>query len=229
MDAFIQRLFSAASVLTLSGLSHTAETAAARFPLWIAGTLLFLYGPVGALYARCKGKPAEKSEGRFYAFLLLFGGLFLWLDRESAPAVALLWMLCGGCSRSLAGGFGVGSLLNALKLVGRSVTLKTHPNAVVCLRRDGRRLESEQAADDAFRLILYMALHLVLSFFLCFGTGSFADALLLAAAAMGNSGWILLLCTGGRPACGVGAEAFLTLVMLLSRAWWVLRQLRKRK
>lgn len=228
MNGSVNTVFAAASFLTLSGLSDTAVALVLRARWAVALAVLLLYSPLDLWGALLRRRQHGKSEAIFYAALLAAGILFLLLDEGSAPGVALLWMLVGGCERSLSGGFRAGPLLDSFKLLGSSVTLRTHPNAVPVLRRDGELLSRETASDHALAVVFYMAVHLTASFLLSFGTASFSDAMLLAAAALGNVGWILLLCTGSRPPCGTGATLFLALLMLAARVLWFVRRKREK-
>lgn len=226
MNGFVNTVFTAASLLTLSGLDHISAALVLRAKWVIVCAVLVLYSPLDLWGALLRKRQNGKSEAVFYAGLVLFGVLFLWLDDGSAQGVALLWMLVGGCERSLSGGFRVGPLLDSFKLLGSSVTLRTHPNAVPVLRRDGALLDREKASDHALAVIFYLTVHLTVSFLLSFGTASFSDAMLLSAAALGNVGWVLLLCTGSLPTCGVGATLFLALLMLAARVLWFIRRKR---
>lgn len=221
----LYKIFSAVSILTLSGLSDAEAALAARYRFPLLALLLLARMPWDLLRAAKKKRPLPKSEAGFYLLLAAVTGVVLFLDPACGSAWALLWMLLGGCTHSLAGGFHAGPFLNSIKLMGRSIVLKAHPNAVKAMRRDNAPLPAEAAADDALGIILYMALHLVLSFLLTFGMDSFSDAMLLTAAAMGNGGWLLLLLAGETPMsrCGPGGSVFLLVLMLAGRVWGVMR------
>ena len=221
MTKTIDILYSLVSALTFSGLSGWAEALTAWGPFVIGTVCFFMVAPPWAFLR----KKQHLSEALFWLGLLVLCALFRLPVPESGRGVALLLMLAGGCEGSLSGGFRAGPLLNSLRLMKRSIILKAHPSAVVGLRRDGEVLETEKASDDALSVIVYMALHLILSFFLCFGMEDFSEAMLLSAAALGNNGWILLLLTDVRPDAllGIGGKLFLIPVMLAGRALLILR------
>lgn len=225
MTKIINIVYSLVSVLTLSGLSEYAKQITALYPPAVAALCLLLWGPWKLL------KKEGITEALIWGGIVALCALFTCFIPESGRGTALLLMLVGGCEGSLAGGFRAGPFLNSLRLMKRSIVLKAHPNAIVSLRRDKAPLSIEKASDDSFNVILYLAIHLILSFFLCFGMSDFSEAMLLTAAALGNNGWVLLLFTDVSPGTllGSGARIYLCFVMLLGRALLIHRCRREKR
>ena len=218
----INGLFNIASLLTLSGFSGQEQYFCTRFPVAALILLIAAGLPAGLI----RGKKCSRSELITYAAVIAAGAACVLIDRKSADAAALVLMLTGGCCGSIQGGVGVGRIIDGFILMGSSVVKKGHPNAVVTMKRDGRLLPLEKANLETSYIFSYITINLLIGFVLSFETENFASSLLIAAAATGNCGWIMLLCCGTiyeAVSLSAGMKIFLLLIFVPARLQSLLR------
>ena len=251
------KIFEAVSCLTLSGFSAGEQAFALRFAPAVLLLLLLVRGPYDFYAALLRpgrfcdraysnnayrnnaasGKTYLTGVGEFAAWLAFSAvicGVVLSAG-TNGEAAALCAMLVGGCVVSPGGGLGIGRILDSFRLVGRSVVLKGHPEAVTVMRRGGRVLSVEQAERSAERVMFYFLAQLLLAFVLSFETADFAQSLLLSAGALNGSAWFQVLCCGeisGLELLSGGMKLLLAFAMLSGRLGalvFCVRMLRRRK
>ncbi|MDO5444654.1 MAG: hypothetical protein Q4F31_03420 [Eubacteriales bacterium] len=222
MAQFCDKVLNIVSLITQSGFSSPERRAVSIIPIAAIVFLVLFRGPFNIYYAllRRRIKTAPKGEITAYALFCAVIAAVVISGKTNGEAAALTAMLVGGCTVSPGGGIGLSRILDSFALVGRSIVLKGHPDAVVVMRRDSRILPDHAAMHSAIMMMRYFLIHLVVAFVLSFETADFAQALLLSAGAVNGSGLIMLLCIGEIPGLSLlsgGMKLFLAVVMLLGR------------
>ena len=85
------------------------------------------------------------------------------------------------------------NLIISLKNLSKSFTKKIHPNAVVSVKYKKKTVSNEDADYASLHLLSMICIQLILAFILSFEASDVLETLILSAALLGNSGWILLL------------------------------------
>lgn len=224
--SFSDYVLNIVSTVTLAGFSGWEQKVALLYPVAVLIIFIAARGPYDiyiSLFNRKKSK-INWLETLCWVTFCVFAALSYCVTNLSRDAISLVVALVGGCVVSPFGGFGIGRIINSFILTGRTVVLKGHPDSVVSMRRDGRQLSKEKALDDALFIMVYFAAHLTVAFVLCFNTADFSQALLISAAALNGSGWIIALGNAGIPGIELlsgGMKLFVALVILACRVFTV--------
>ena len=123
------------------------------------------------------------------------------------------------------------TIFKCILYVQKSVVVKVHPTAVVSYKTKKTSLSKSQIEQKAVSLLVKLIGILFCAFVISFEASSFTDAMLIAAAMVGNLGWALILIgkTGLLYSFSYGMQAFICIVLLIRRIYWITKKVNYNK
>ncbi len=79
----------------------------------------------------------------------------------------IILMIIGGCSSSTSGGIKVTRILTMLKLIKRGIQVQLHPNAIISIKMNEKKLSIDSINLIMSMIFLHMALVSIATLFVC--------------------------------------------------------------
>ena len=107
---------------------------------------------------------------------------------QFAKAVLLCLFFTGGCASSTAGGVKVYRILVLFRLVKRSIHIRLHPNAIINVNVQNKRINNDVVSNVTSFLLLYLSVLCIGMMLISFDNFGFTTNLTAAASCLGNVG-----------------------------------------
>lgn len=107
---------------------------------------------------------------------------------QFAKCIILLLFFCGGCASSTAGGIKVYRVLILFRLVKRSINIRLHPNAVINVSVENKKVRNDTVMNVTDFLFLYFAVLGVGTLLISIDNYDFTTTFTAAASCLGNIG-----------------------------------------